>query len=150
MREFNLICKEFEQLDSLSYGVILAKKSAKILPALKNITKDGLTGAAIYSTFILGAIVADGRISEEEYALCYPLLRAFFGEEIDYNDVKKAVKLLKTESKELKRNVDEMVDILGELDDELKDDIVIVCMMICAIDGKISLKEKNWIKQLIK
>ena len=43
-----------------------------------------------------------------------------------------------------------MVDILGELDDELKDDIVIVCMMICAIDGKISLKEKNWIKQLIK
>ena len=77
MREFNLICKEFEQLDSLSYGVILAKKSAKILPALKNITKDGLTGAAIYSTFILGAIVADGRISEEEYALCYPLLRAF-------------------------------------------------------------------------
>ncbi|MCX4287206.1 MAG: TerB family tellurite resistance protein [Clostridia bacterium] len=150
MREFNLICKEFEQLDSLSYGVILAKKSAKILPALKNITKDGLTGAAIYSTFILGAIVADGRISEEEYALCYPLLRAFFGEEIDYNDVKKAVKLLKTESTELKRNVDEMVDILGELDDELKDDIVIVCMMICAIDGKISLKEKNWIKQLIK
>ncbi len=150
MREFNLICKEFEQLDSLSYGVILAKKSAKILPALKNITKDGLTGAAIYSTFILGAIVADGRISEEEYALCYPLLRAFFGEEIDYNDVKKAVKLLKTESKELKRNVDEMVDILGKLDDELKDDIVIVCMMICAIDGKISLKEKNWIKQLIK
>lgn len=150
MREFNLICKEFEQLDSLSYGVILAKKSAKILPALKNITKDGLTVAAIYSTFILGAIVADGRISEEEYALCYPLLRAFFGEEIDYNDVKKAVKLLKTESKELKRNVDEMVDILGELDDELKDDIVIVCMMICAIDGKISLKEKNWIKQLIK
>lgn len=150
MREFNLICKEFEQLDSLSYGVILAKKSAKILPALKNITKDGLTGAAIYSTFILGAIVADGRISEEEYALCYPLLRSFFGEEIDYNDVKKAVKLLKTESKELKRNVDEMVDILGELDDELKDDIVIVCMMICAIDGKISLKEKNWIKQLIK
>lgn len=150
MREFNLICKEFEQLDSLSYGVILAKKSAKILPALKNITKDGLTGAAIYSTFILGAIVADGRISEEEYALCYPLFRAFFGEEIDYNDVKKAVKLLKTESKELKRNVDEMVDILGELDDELKDDIVIVCMMICAIDGKISLKEKNWIKQLIK
>lgn len=150
MREFNLICKEFEQLDSLSYGVILAKKSAKILPALKNITKDGLTGAAIYSTFILGAIVADRRISEEEYALCYPLLRAFFGEEIDYNDVKKAVKLLKTESTELKRNVDEMVDILGELDDELKDDIVIVCMMICAIDGKISLKEKNWIKQLIK
>ena len=42
-----------------------------------------------------------------------------------------------------------MVDILGLLSDELKDDIVIICLMICAIDGKVSLKEKKWIKQLI-
>ena len=150
MKEFNQICKEFEQLDILSYGAILADKSLKILPALKEISNDGLTGAAIYATFILGAIVADGKVSEEEYALCYPLLRAFFGESVNYDDVKSAAKLLKPESRELKKCLDGMVDLLGQMSEELKNDIIIVCMMICAIDGKISLKEKNWIKQLIK
>ncbi len=77
MREFNLICKRIRTAGLAELRCDFSEKSAKILPALKNITKDGLTGAAIYSTFILGAIVADGRISEEEYALCYPLLRAF-------------------------------------------------------------------------
>lgn len=149
MKEFNQICKEFEQLDVLSYGAILAEKSAKILPTLKNITQDGATGAAIYATFILGAIAADGKLSEEEYLLVYPLLSAFFGESVNYEEVKYAVKLLKPESKELKNSVDAMVDILGKIDEELKNDIIIVCMMICAIDGKISQKEKRWIKQLI-
>ena len=132
MKEFNQICKEFEQLDVLSYGAILAEKSAKILPALKNITQDGATGAAIYATLLV-----------------YPLLSAFFGESVNYEEVKYAVKLLKPESKELKNSVDAMVDILGKIDEELKNDIIIVCMMICAIDGKISQKEKRWIKQLI-
>ena len=28
--------------------------------------------------------------------------------------------------------------------------IIIVCLMVCAIDGKISGKEKKWIKQLAR
>lgn len=150
MKEFNQICKEFEQLDVLNYSAILAEKSVKILPALKEITQDGVTGAAIYATFILGAIAADGKLSEEEYLLSYPLLRVFFGEAVNYEEIKYAVKRLKTESNELKDSVDAMVDILGMIDEDLKSDIITVCMMICAIDGKISLKEKRWIKQLIR
>ena len=32
---------------------------------------------------------------------------------------------------------------------ELKEDIVLVCMMVCAVDGKISYKERKWINNLI-
>ncbi len=149
MSNFNQICKEFEQLDVSNYGVILAEKSLKILPALKKISNDGLTGASVYATFILEAIVADGKVSEEEYLLCYPLLRVFFGEEINYEYVKNTAKLLKPQSRELKKCVDGMVDLLGQISEDLKNDVIVVCMMICAVDGKISLKEKNWIKQLI-
>ena len=42
-----------------------------------------------------------------------------------------------------------MVDVIGCFSDEMKTDIVIVAMLICAVDGKISFKEKNWIKKLI-
>ncbi len=150
MREFDRLCKEFEEMDSFSYSVILTEKSAKVIPALSVVMDDGLSGVAIFAMFVMAAIAADGRLSEEEYALCYPLLHAFFGDEIDYEKTKSVVKQFKREGKELKKVANEMVDIFGQLSEDLKDDIIIICMMICAVDGKISLKEKNWIKKLIK
>jgi uncharacterized tellurite resistance protein B-like protein len=150
MREFDRLCKEFEEMDSLSYSVILTEKSAKVIPALSVVMDDGLSGVAIFAMFVMAAIAADGRLSEDEYALCYPLLHAFFGDEIDYEKIKSVVKQFKREGKELKKVANEMVDIFGQLSEDLKDDIIIICMMICAVDGKISLKEKNWIKKLIK
>ena len=42
-----------------------------------------------------------------------------------------------------------MVDLIGLFSEDIKADIIVVCMLICAIDGNISAKEKNWIKQLI-
>ena len=150
MREFDLLCKEFEEMDGETYTALLLEKSATLVPALSLITANGLSGIAIFSTFIFGAIAADGRLSEEEYVLVYPLLHAFFGDEIDYETCKKAVKSMRAESKDLKETADEMVDVIGELSEDLKDDIILVCLMICSIDGKISHKEKQWIKKLIK
>ncbi|MDE7454824.1 MAG: TerB family tellurite resistance protein, partial [Clostridia bacterium] len=146
---FDRLCKEFEQMDPLTYHVLLAEKSAKLLPRLAKASNGLENGATLFATFILGAIAADGKVSEDEYLLCYPALRLFFGDEIDYNTVKHAVKFFKPESKELKECVNALVDALGEDDEDLKADAILVCMMICAIDGKISLKEKKWIKQLI-
>ncbi len=52
--------------------------------------------------------------------------------------------------KDYKRTMDRMVDVIGLVSPELKDDIVLVCLMVCAVDGKVSAKEKKWIKQLIE
>ncbi|MGN1076979.1 MAG: hypothetical protein ACI4ST_00530 [Candidatus Gallimonas sp.] len=59
------------------------------------------------------------------------------------------VKAFSPEGKELKQVVDYVVDLLGELDEELKADIITVCLLVCAIDGKISKKEEKYIRQLI-
>ena len=150
MSDFNKLCKEFEQIDATTYRALLAEKSLKVLPALMAITEDGLSGAEIFATFIMGAIAADGKLSEEEYLLVYPLLSLFFGDSVNYEDCKKAVRSLRKESNELKKIVDEMVDVIGLVSDDLKDYIIIVIMLITAIDGKISLREKNWIKKLIQ
>lgn len=137
-------------MDVLSYVALLGIKSKRILPALIDITQDGETGVEIFASFIIGAIAADGRLSETEYELLSPLLHAFFGEELDYETCKKAFRKMAPEQRELKTSVDEMVDVLGLLSDDLKDDIITVCLLICAVDGKVSLRERNWIKQLIK
>jgi uncharacterized tellurite resistance protein B-like protein len=150
MTEFNKLCKQVEELDVLSYATILAEKSAKIIPALSALSGNGLDGVSIFADFILGSIVADGKLAEEEYLLMYPLLKDFFGEGINYEDCKKVVKSIRPESKEFKNALNDLVDYLGTLSEDLKDDIIIVCLLICSVDGKISLKEKQWIKQLIK
>ncbi len=150
MSDFNKLCKEFEQIDATTYRALLAEKSLKVLPALMAITEDGLSGAEIFATFIMGAIAADGKLSEEECLLVYPLLSLFFCDSVNYEDCKKAVRSLRKEGNELKKIVDEMVDVIGLVSDDLKDDIIIVIMLITAIDGKISLREKNWIKKLIE
>ena len=149
MKDFDKLCKDFESIDIDTYAAVLTEKAMKLIPALSAFSEDGLSGIEIFASFIYGAIAADGKLSEDEYALVYPLLHAFFGESIDYNDAKRAFSSLSKEHKELKTIVDEMVDLIGFFSDEMKADIIIVVMLICAVDGKISLKEKNWIKKLI-
>ena len=150
MKEFDQICKEVENMDVLTYGTVLADKALTIIPALNEITEDKIDAVSIFATFVIGSIVADGKLDENEYILLYPMLHAFFGDDVNYEDCKKIARTFRKEGKELKKYVDYMVDVIGLVSDELKEDIITVCLLICAIDGHISLKEKNWIKQLIK
>lgn len=149
MKEFDVLCKEFEQMDPAAYNVFLAEKSAEIIPILSSIAKDGVVGTAIFFSFIMGAIAADGKLSEQEYGLVAPLLKLFLGDSVDYKAAKQIFIAFKKENKELTNVVDQMIDVLGLLSEDLKNDIIVICMMICAIDGKITNKEKRWIKQLI-
>lgn len=150
MNDFNKLCKEFENIDSDTYVAFLTEEAATILPQLSALSVDGESGPEIFALFVMASFVADGKLSEEEYAALYPLLHAFLGDSVNYDDCKKAISGLKEESKDMKRIADEMVDMIGQVSPTLKDQIIIVCMLLCAIDGKISYKEKQWIQKLIE
>ncbi len=150
MKEFDLLCKEVEDLSDEEYSSFLREKSLKLMANLKLITDNGIEGDVAFCSFMISSVVADGKLSEEEYILMLPFLRTFFGNDTNYEECKKTISKSLKENKELKDTVDTMVDIFGMLSDELKDDAIIVCLLICSVDGKISHKEKKWIKQLIK
>ena len=67
MRKFNEICKSVENMDVLTYSAVLAKKSLEILPALNEITEDEIDAVTIFATFIIGSIIADGKIKIVDY-----------------------------------------------------------------------------------
>ena len=46
--------------------------------------------------------------------------------------------------------MDLMVDMLGLVSPELKEDIVVLCLLVCAVDGKVSRKERKWIEKLVE
>jgi len=150
MKEFNDLCKLFEDLDTETYEELLAEKSARVIPVLSALSVDGASGLELFATFVMGAIASDNKITEEEYMLTYPLIKAFFGESTDYSLVKEYVKNNRAGNRDLKNGVDQIIDALGTLSEDLKDELVTICLMICAVDGKVSLSEKRWIKQLIK
>ena len=150
MSDFNKICKVVENLNAVEYAAIITAKTAKIMPALNELTQDTADSLELLATFMIASVYADGKLDESEYLLLMPALKLFFGDDFDYDSAKALVKAFKPEGRELKKVVDAVVDLLGELSEELKEDIITVCLLICAIDGKISLKEKRYIKQLIK
>ena len=149
MTEFDDLCREAEDIDFETRCAILKGKSQEILPLLSEKSEDGESGADILSTFLFSAMAADGRLSEEEYDLLYPLLSSFLGEKINYTDAKKAVGAMRKENREMKKISEDMVGVLAEFSENLRREIVLVIMMICAADGKISLSEKLWIKKLL-
>jgi len=150
MNEFNKICKAVENLNVLEYAGVITAKTAKILPALNELTESREDSLELLATFMIASVYADGKLDEAEYLMLMPALKLFFGEDFDFEAAKLLVKAFRPEGRELKKVVDALVDLLGELSEELKEDVITVCLLVCAIDGKISLKEKRYIKQLIR
>ena len=149
MKSFNELCKIAEALNPVEYAALVTEKSLKILPALGEVTGSVAETAGLFASFLMASIYADGKIDETEYALMLPMLKLLFGSEFDYDAAKALARTLRPEGKALKKAVEDIVKVIGEVDEELKNDIVLVSLLICAVDGKITLKEKNYIKQLI-
>lgn len=149
MTEFYELCKEAEDIDFETRCAILRGKSEELLPLLSEKSVGGESGEDILSTFLISAMAADGRLSQKEYELLHPLLSSFLGEKMNYKDAKKAVGSMKKEAREMKKISEKMIEVLSEFSDELRKEIVLVILMICASDGKVSLSEKLWIQKLL-
>lgn len=150
MSEFDKLCKEFEKIDPATYLAFLAAKSRDVLAGMAAVTGDLASAIESYVDIVLMAVASDGKLSKDEYALIAPGLSAAIGEPISYDDAKKIMNKSKLNSRDNKAAVDALVDLVGSVSPEIKDDIVILTMIVCAADGKISGKEKAWIKQLIR
>lgn len=150
MKDFNELCRSVEELSPLEYAAVLGRTSLKIMPAIRAFSEDGRTCAEVLAAFVIASVYADGKLDESEYLLMVPLLKAFFGEDFDFEDAKKLAKEWRKEGRAVKKEVDYLVDFLGTLSEELKGDIIFACLLMCAVDGKVSLKEKAYIRQLMR
>ena len=150
MKDFNELCRSVEELSPLEYAAVLGRTSLKIMPAIRAFSEDGRTCAEVLAAFVIASVYADGKLDESEYLLMAPLLKAFFGEDFDVEDAKKLAKEWRKEGRAVKKEVDYLVDFLGTLSEELKGDIIFACLLMCAVDGKVSLKEKSYIRQLMR
>ena len=151
MSNFDALCQVLEDMDNDTFNDIVNQKSADVIKALIGITEDSLSGVSVFANFILCAVAADGELTEKEYLFLKPSLDLILQRDTTFED---AQKLFYDEGldkpKDYKRAMDQMVDVIGRVSPELKDDIVLLCLMVCAVDGEVTEEEKDWIRNLIE
>lgn len=151
MSKFDDICKELEQMDNASIVEMFNRKSVDVLAALIALSDDEKSGINAYLNFVLASVAADGVLSEKEFQLMKPLFDKSAGADVTYEDAVKTFNELGLDKPEALQGImDVMVDIIGLASEDIKADIVTLCLLVCAIDGEVSEKEKAWIKQLIE
>lgn len=149
MFEFAKVMKEYENMTAVERGLVLTGKSVKILATLADYNIEEIDPVETLAAFVIGSVVADGKLHEKEYLLIYPALVKVFGADFDFESIKECFENEKATNKEIKKYTTELAQILGMLDEELQADIVMLCLCIMSIDGKISLKERNYVKRLM-
>lgn len=150
MFEFKKLCNEFERLSAVERGLILTENSVKILAKLRLSGENVKDSAQILACFLIASIVSDGKVNEKEYILMYPALCKVFGTDFDFNQVKEMVEKNVKDTKAVVDYSREMLELLDSSDESLRKDLIVLCLCIVSIDGKVSFKERRYIKKLIK
>lgn len=149
MFEFNKLCNELEKLNPVERGIMLAEKSASVVKGLNGLDMP-FDPVKTLVAFIIGSVAADGSINEKDYLYIYPSLVKAFGADFDFLSAKRALQLAKDIKKEIANDTKLLMSAIAACDEELATDMIALCLLITSVDGKISLKEKRYIRQLRK
>lgn len=149
MFEFNNLCNELEKLNPVEHGLILVEKSASVVNGLKKLDLP-FNPVEMLVMFIIGSVVSDGAFNEKDYLYIYPSLVKAFGSDFDFISAKQALQFAKDIKKEISNDTKALISIIAVCDEELANDIITLCLLVTSIDGKISLKEKRYIRELLK
>ena len=149
MSDFDTICKKLEEMDPKKFAEMFSDISIDVIAELTVLTADGTDGVTAYMQFILASVAADGVLSKPEYSLLKPWFDRIADKDTTYEEAVEIFKGFGLDKPDAYKDVvDTMVDIIGLVSEEIKDDIILLCLLVCAIDGEITDEEKKWIKQL--
>lgn len=148
MFEYIEKCKKFEKLSTFDRFALLANKSFIITNKLSELGLNVNDSLSLIATFIIGSIVSDGEVNEKEFLLMYPALLRTFGDNFDFDSIKEAFQNDFKTRNELKNYLKDILSLLNSVSNELKEDIIDICFAIVTIDGKLSLKERIYMKKL--
>ena len=149
MFEFKKLCNEVEKLNPAERGVLLAEKSVKVVKGLNELELP-FNPVKTLVTFIIGSVVSDNSISEKDYLYIYPSLVKAFGHDFDFASVKQVLQFAKDVKKELAAYTKDLLSVIAQCDENLAADIISLCLLVTSVDGKVTLKEKRYIRQLCK
>lgn len=141
MFEFDKLCEQYETMSFTELKTVVVEESAIFLPALLSLGEGGV------DAFILFVAAACGASGELELAE-YKLFEEATGILVPYETACGLVASAK--DKDSQKLVDELVDTLGELDEEIKSSMISFTLAVCAANGYVGFSERRFIKRLLQ
>ncbi len=148
MWELQRLCRAYERLSAGERLALMAESSAAVLARLHALAVPGLDPIRTLAGFIIGAVASDGRLCEQEYLLIYPSLVRVFGSDFDFASVKAELRNDVEGRRRLAEYTARMSRLLGLLDEELQNEVLTLCLCVLSIDGRVSLREKRYLRRL--
>lgn len=149
MFEFQKLCRSAEALSPAERAAMLADLSVSVIARLNALAPE-IHPAEILASFIIGSVVSDGSVSEKDYLGIYPSLAKAFGEACDLAGIRRVYKVSKDVQREISGYTRQLLDLISVADEQLAADIIFLCLLVTSVDGKVSLKEQRYIKQLCR
>ena len=137
--DFEQICVKYEHMTFEERKDLLKGLIDKIIPEITPIPD----GQEAFKVIIRAALGADGDLQDSEYDLLDSVLIFDTGFLTTQAKVKEDTELMMSLA-------DEMVDKFGSLSEDIKFAMVAVCLCIVSADKRIDLREKRFIKKLLK
>lgn len=148
MVEFETLCDVYEAMPMVEKGKFLTEKSVGILQKLRNRSMEDPEVIPALAGFLIGSAVADGIVNEREYLLIYPSLARVFGDNFDFASIKAS---FRRESDGRNRGAiyaENLLRVLVRSEDDLKTDIIMLCLCVVSINGTVSMKQKHYIRKI--
>lgn len=149
MFDFKKLCTLVENLSDEDRAALIIREGKRVYDGLSDIPFTAYNPLSALAAFVMGAIVSDGKLDENEYAMILPALQNAFGKNIDYATLKTALKSGRATEK-INEYVSALMKIVASKDEDLVSDIVTLCLLVVSIDGKVSPKERRYIRKLCK
>lgn len=140
MLEIEKLFKEYEKLSYDERREMLSELYNDIYPALEVVAN----GMESFEVLVLASCSADGKLSVDEYSL----IRDATGLDFSYDRVAELV--ASSGDGDIQKSADGIVDFLGAISKEIKSEMVSFCICLCSADNRVTMKEKSFIKKLLK
>lgn len=148
MFEFQRLCDTYEKLSPFEKKRLLSRTSVPILAALHTLCIPGIDAVSALAGFLVGSVAPDGCLNEQKYLLIYPSLVRIFGDHFDFATIKNRFRRTDSRSTNMEYTR-QMLYIFDQLDDSLQNDLILLCLCMTGINGRLSREDKRYIRQIL-
>lgn len=150
MKNVDTLIAEYNALSEAEKAVALGTYTMKAVTSCVMYEDNPEEATLALGVLTYAAILADDRISDEELILLHRGLQLSLNDNVDWDECQMIAANTLHNKEGFRAGAKEFAqNYLSMWKDNDKEDVIMLCIALCAIDGVISEKEKVWLNELV-
>ena len=138
----------YEGMDDSLLGLAMNGVVRKAVSGLAKVA-GAENASSIYLTILISSISIDGEINETEYELVRDIFSEMVGKEVTIDELRASLAASDLgDISTIRSTTANLIRSLGAADPTVRDDVLELMAMFCAMDHKVTPAERNWLLEL--